>query len=150
MFQKQHRRNGMAEIQPKVGDTVSFSKTITETDVYLFAGITGDFYELHMNKVFAESAPMGKQIAHGVIAMGLASTVATNIQKKYGYWTPAVLYGYDKVRFIKPIFFGDTLTAHQTVTEFDPATNKMVSKVEVFNQRGDIVLAAQCLQKFMI
>lgn len=140
----------MADIKPQVGDTVSFSKTITETDVYLFAGITGDFYELHMNKVFAENAPMGRQIAHGVIAMGLASTVATNIMKKYGYWVPAVLYGYDKTRFIKPIFFGDTLTAHQTVTEFDPETNKMVSKVEVFNQRGEIVLAAQCLQKFMV
>lgn len=139
----------MADIKPNVGDTVSFSKTITETDVYLFAGITGDFFELHMNKVYAEAAPMGRQIAHGVIAMGLASTVATNIQKKYGYWIPAVLYGYDKVRFIKPIYFGDTLTAHQTVAEFDSETNKMVSKVEVFNQRNEIVLAAQCLQKFM-
>ncbi|MDL2209695.1 hypothetical protein LJC26_02685 [Desulfovibrio sp. OttesenSCG-928-O18] len=140
----------MAENKPNIGDTMSFSKTITETDVYLFAGITGDFYELHMNKVFAESAPMGKQIAHGVIAMGLASTVATNIQKKYEYWAPAVLYGYDRVRFTKPIFFGDTLTAHQTVIEFDPLTNKMVSKVEVFNQRCETVLAAQCLQKFMV
>lgn len=139
----------MADIKPNIGDTVSFSKTITETDVYLFAGITGDFFELHMNKVYAEAAPMGRQIAHGVIAMGLASTVATNIQKKYGYWIPAVLYGYDKVRFIKPIYFGDTLTATQTVSEFDPETNKMVSKVEVFNQRNEIVLAAQCLQKFM-
>ena len=140
----------MADIKPNVGDTVSFSKTITETDVYLFAGITGDFFELHMNKVYAEAAPMGRQIAHGVIAMGLASTVATNIQKKYGYWIPAVLYGYDKVRFIKPIYFGDTLTANQTVSEFDPETNKMVSKVEVFNQRNELVLAAQCLQKFML
>lgn len=139
----------MTERKPMAGDTVSFSKTITETDVYLFAGITGDFYELHMNKVFAESAPMGKQIAHGVLALGLASTVATNIQKKYGYWISAVLYGYDKVRFINPIFFGDTLTAHQTVSGFDPETNKMVSAIEVFNQRGDIVLAASCLQKFM-
>ncbi|MCC8193603.1 MAG: dehydratase, partial [Deltaproteobacteria bacterium] len=122
----------MTAIKPAVGDTTSFSKTITETDVYLFAGITGDFYELHMNKVYAEAAPMGRQIAHGVIAMGLASTVATNIQKKYGYWTPAVLYGYDKVRFIKPIYFGAPLPAHQTVTEFDPATDKMVSQVAVF------------------
>lgn len=139
----------MSDTRPAIGDTVSFSKTITETDVYLFAGITGDFYELHMNREFAKSAPMGQPIAHGVIAMGLASTVATNIQKKYGYWTPAVLYGYDRVRFINPIFFGDTLTAHQTVTEFDPESAKMVSKVEVFNQRNEIVLAAQCIQKFM-
>lgn len=139
----------MADKKPTVGDTISFAKTITETDVYLFAGITGDFYELHMNKEFAAKAPMGRQIAHGVIAMGLASTVATNILKKYEYWTPAVLYGYDRVRFIKPIFFGDTLTATQTVTEFDPETAKMISKVEVTNQRGETVLAAQCIQKFM-
>lgn len=139
----------MAERRPQAGDTVSFAKTITETDVYLFAGITGDFYELHMNREFAQAAPMGRQIAHGVIAMGLASTVATNIQKKYEYWAPAVLYGYDAVRFIKPVFFGDTLTARQTVTEFDPGTAKMTSTVEIFNQRDEIVLAARCLQKFM-
>ncbi len=139
----------MSDRKPQVGDTVSFSKTITETDVYLFAGITGDFYELHMNREYAEKAPMGKQVAHGVIALGLASTVATNIMTKFDYWARAVLYGYDKVRFVKPIFFGDTLTARQTVSEFDPATNKMVSKVEVVNQRGETVLAAQCLQKFL-
>lgn len=139
----------MTPIKPSPGDTVCFSKTISESDVYLFAGITGDFYELHLNKAYAEAAPLGRQIAHGVLAMGLASTVATNIQKKYAYWAPAVLYGYDRVRFIKPIFFGDTLTAHQTVLEFNPGTDKMTSKVEVFNQRGEIVLAAQCLQKFL-
>lgn len=139
----------MAGQKPKAGDTVSFSKTISESDVYLFAGITGDLYEIHVNKQFAEKTPMGRQIAHGVLSLGFASTVATNIQKKYEYWTPAVLYGYDKVRFTKPVFFGDTLTATQTVTEFDEATGKMVSKVEIINQNGETVLAAQCLQKFV-
>ncbi|CAK7046310.1 MAG: hypothetical protein DELT_00838 [Desulfovibrio sp.] len=139
----------MSGQKPRAGDTVSFSKTISESDVYLFAGITGDLYEIHVNKQFAEKTPMGRQIAHGVLSLGLASTVATNIQKKYDYWTPAVLYGYDKVRFTKPVFFGDTLTATQTVTEFDETTGKMVSKVEICNQNGDTVLAAQCLQKFV-
>ena len=139
----------MAEQKPKAGDTISFSKTISESDVYLFAGITGDLYEIHVNKQFAETTPMGRQIAHGVLSLGFASTVATNIQKKYGYWTTAVLYGYDKVRFTKPVFFGDTLTATQTVTEFDDATGKMISKVEIVNQNGETVLAAQCLQKFV-
>ena len=139
----------MADRKPKAGDTVSFSKTISESDVYLFAGITGDLYEIHVNKQFAEKTPMGRQIAHGVLSLGLASTVATNIQKKYDYWASAVLYGYDKVRFTKPVFFGDTLTATQTVTEFDEATGKMVSKVEIINQSGETVLAAQCLQKFV-
>ena len=139
----------MPELKAKVGDTVSFAKTITETDVYLFAGITGDFYQIHINKEYASKTPMGKQIAHGVLALGLASTVATLIQQKYDYGTPAVLYGYDKLRFIKPVYFGDTLTAQQTVAEVDHAGGKMISKVEIFNQREEIVLAAQCIQKFM-
>jgi acyl dehydratase len=137
------------ELKAKVGDTVSFSKTISESDVYLFAGLIGDFYEIHLNKEYAAKTPMGKQIAHGVLILGLASTVATNIQKKYDYGTPAVLYGYDKLRFVKPVFFGDTLTATQTVSEVDQASKKMTSKVEIVNQRNEVVLAAQCLQKFV-
>ena len=138
------------ELKAKVGDTVSFSKTVSESDVYLFAGITGDLFEIHVNKEFASKTPMGRQIAHGVLSMGFASTVATMIQKKYDYGITAVLYGYDKVRFIKPVFFGDTLTATQTVSEVDYETGKMVSKVEIFNQNNEIVLAAQCLQKFVM
>ncbi|CAK7004214.1 MAG: hypothetical protein DELT_00161 [Desulfovibrio sp.] len=140
----------MPDLKAKVGDTVSFSKTITETDVYLFAGLTGDFYQMHVDKEFAKKTPMGQQIAHGVLALGLASTVATNIQSKYAYPYPAVLYGYDRLRFIKPVFFGDTLTACQTVAEVDEASAKMISKVEITNQRGETVLAAQCIQKFMV
>ncbi|GHV49965.1 MaoC family dehydratase [Deltaproteobacteria bacterium] len=139
----------MSAIIAKPGDTISFSKTISESDVYLFAGIIGDFYELHLNKEYAEKTPVGRQIAHGVLVLGLASTVATNIQKKYEYPSPALLYGYDKLRFIKPTFFGDTLTACQTVTEVDKETGKMLSKVEITNQRGEVVLAAVCIQKFM-
>jgi len=137
------------ELKAKVGDTVSFSKTVSESDVYLFAGITGDLYEIHVNKEYAAKTPMGRQIVHGVLVMGFASTVATMIQKKYEYGTPAVLYGYDKVRFVRPVFFGDTLTAVQTVTEVDAASAKMISKVEIFNQNNEVVVAAQCLQKFM-
>lgn len=69
----ENRRISLAGIKPQVDDTVSFSKTITEMDVDPLAGIADDFYELHMNKKYAEFAPMGKQIVHGVIAIGLAS-----------------------------------------------------------------------------
>ncbi len=139
----------MPVLKAKVGDSISFSKTISESDVYLFAGLIGDFYEIHLNREYAAKTPMGRQIAHGVLVLGLASTVATNIQKKYEYGTPAVLYGYDKLRFVKPVFFGDTLTATQTVSEVDEASGKMVSKVEIVNQRNETVLAALCIQKFV-
>ena len=139
----------MAELKAKHGDTVSFSKTISESDVYMFAGLTGDFYRMHVDKVFAKSTPLGGRIAHGVLILGLASTVATLIQTKYDYGIPAVLYGYDRLRFVRPVFIGDTVTACQTVREVDQETKKMISRVEITNQRGEIVLAAECIQKFI-
>lgn len=133
----------------KVGDTCSYSKTISESDVYLFAGITGDFSQMHMNEEFMRTTPYKTRIVHGVLTFALGSTASTLIQVNAKADIPSVSYGYDRLRFIKPVFFGDTVTAHYTVIEVDEENMKTIAKVEVFNQRNEICVAAQHILKFI-
>lgn len=133
----------------KTGDTCSFTKTVSESDVYLFAGITGDFSQVHTNEEFMKTTPYGTRIAHGILSLAISSTASTLIQVQQKAEIPSVSYGYDRLRFVKPIFFGDTLTARYTVTETDPASMKTVAKVEVFNQKGELCTVAQHILKFL-
>jgi len=64
------------------GESVSFSKTLTETDLVLFAGITGDFDPIHVDEAYARTTPLGRRIAHGALVLGLCSTVAAMIAKR--------------------------------------------------------------------
>jgi len=139
----------MSNILPfKVGEVYEFTKTITETDVYLFAGISGDFSRIHTNEEYMKKTRYKTRIAHGVISLALASTVATMAQIEAKAELPSVSYGYDRLRFIKPVYFGDTLTAKYIITEVDEENLKTIAKVEVVNQRGEIVTAAFHILKF--
>ena len=103
----------------EVGDTVSYTKTISESDVYLFAGITGDFSQMHMNEEFMKTTPYKTRIVHGVLTFALGSTASTLIQTQARSEMPSVSYGYDRLRFTRPVYFGDTVTAVYTITEVD-------------------------------
>ena len=85
----------------KPGDRVEYSKTIGESDVYLFAGLTGDLSPNHVNEAFMQTTRFGHRIAHGVLVLGLASTASTLFVDKTG--EAAVSYGYDRVRFTHPV-----------------------------------------------
>ncbi|MHA1153991.1 MAG: MaoC/PaaZ C-terminal domain-containing protein, partial [Alphaproteobacteria bacterium] len=93
----------MFEFQVKIGDQVTFSKTVGETDVYLFAGITGDFSGNHVNEEFMKRSAYGRRIAHGVLMVGFMSTTSSlmiaKVEDKVIDETPVSL-GYDRVRFI--------------------------------------------------
>jgi 3-hydroxybutyryl-CoA dehydratase len=95
-----------------VGDTASMTKTVTEADVMAFAKITGDFNPMHVNEEFAKKSRFGKRIAHGCLSSGLISAVLG--MKLPG---PGALYAGQTVKFTKPVFFGDTITAKATVVE---------------------------------
>src|SRR5262249_24154992 len=101
------------EFYVKPGDSVSFAKTVGESNIYLFAGITGDFAVNPVNEQYMARSKYGKRIAHGVLLLGFASTCSTMmIEKCKGTSrdeTPVSL-GYDKVRFLGPVYIGDTLT----------------------------------------
>jgi 3-hydroxybutyryl-CoA dehydratase len=132
----------------EVGDSVSFSKTVGESDVYLFAGITGDFSPNHVNQEIMSKTPFKHRVAHGVLSLGFASTTSTMMIERTKM--TAVSYGYDRVRFIKPVLVGDTITATYTIAEIDEATLKTHADIEIVNQRGELCTAARHILKFIV
>jgi len=130
-----------------LNDYTIFNKTVGESDIYLFAGITGDFANNHVNASFMEETEYGKIIAHGVLLLGFTSTTSTKMAAKSGM--SAVSYGYDKVRFTNPVFVGDTITATYTIKELDEYNLKSYSLIEVRNQHNELCLVAEHILKFI-
>ncbi|MGV9713011.1 MaoC family dehydratase [Gordonia sp. NPDC003424] len=129
------------------GDTATFTKTVGEYDVYGFAGITGDFAPNHIDRSYMEAGSYGERIAHGVLILGLSSTASTAIAARAG--RRAVSYGYDRVRFVAPVFIGDTVTITYTVDTIDETTDKSYSSVVATNQRGETCMVATHVMKFL-
>ncbi|QQK77775.1 MaoC family dehydratase N-terminal domain-containing protein [Salicibibacter cibarius] len=134
----------------EIGDKVTFSKTVGETDVYMFAGITGDFAPNHVNEEYMNKTPYKKRIAHGVLSIGFASTTSSLFFEKVDTkGMGAVSYGYDRIRFIQPIFIGDTVTVHYTIAEIDHENLKSIAEIEIYNQNNEICTAGQHILKFI-
>lgn len=136
----------------KVGETASFAKTITETDLVLFSGLTGDFDPIHVNEAYARTTPFGKRIAHGALVMGLLSTTASMMSRRSverGSTATSVSLGYDRIRFLKPVFIGETLTARYEIEAIDEDALRSRSKVEVTNQDGELCLAGIHIMKWV-
>src|SRR5947209_10919851 len=101
----------MSEFYVAVGDTTTFTKTVGEHDVYGFAGISGDFAPNHVNKAYMERSRYGRLIAHGALLVGYMSTASTRMAERT-HSDPSVTgvsLGYDRMRFLAPVFFGDTI-----------------------------------------
>jgi 3-hydroxybutyryl-CoA dehydratase len=129
-----------------VGKKVTMRKTVGESDVYLFAGITGDLGPNHCDEEFMRSTPYGHRIAHGVLAVGFMSTCSTKV---IGDLPPAavVSYGYDRVRFPRPLYIGDTVTVTYEIVERDEAALKTFARVTCTTDRGDTVAVATHILK---
>ncbi len=137
----------------EVGQHYTFAKTVGETDVTLFAGLTGDFSPTHVNEQYMqEKTNIGRRIAHGALLVGYMSTVSTisieHVIHKEGLSDFPVNSGYDRIRFLKPVLLGDTITAHYTVTNVDNARGRSVAKVEVVNQKGETVAVADHIMRW--
>ncbi|TGN09137.1 MaoC family dehydratase [Leptospira ilyithenensis] len=126
------------EIQIK--DTAQFTKTITETDVYLFAGISGDFNPLHVDEEYAKTTPFGTRIAHGGLAASLLAPVLG--MKLPGLGTLALE---TTTKFRKPVYFGDTITCKVEVTEKLEKLKAVRLKVVWTNQKGEVVSKGDAL-----
>ena len=136
----------------EVGDRAEFSKTITETDLALFAAVSGDFDPIHVDEAYARTTPFGRRIAHGGLSLALLSTVSALISRRArdrGSRGTSVSFGYDRIRFLAPVFVGDTLTARYTVLELDPATQRSRSRVEVLKANGELAVAGEHLMKWL-
>src|SRR5918912_1746716 len=114
----------MSDFYVKPGDRVTFAKTVGESDVYLFAGITGDLAVNHVNEQYMAASKYGRRFAHGVLLVGFMSTCSTMMidacRGTAGDETPVSL-GYDKVRFLRPVFIGDTVTLTYRIADVDAA-----------------------------
>ncbi len=126
--------NGKSLAEMSVGMKASTSKTITEHDVYTFAGITGDFNPAHVNEEFARESFFGRRVAHGVLTAGLVSAVL-GMQLP----GPGAIYVSQSLKFLKPVYFGDTVTAEVEVAELVPARNRVRFLTRCVNQNGDLV-----------
>jgi acyl dehydratase len=130
-----------------VGLKAQFSKTVGESDVYLFAGITGDLDPNHVDEEYCKSTPFGHRIAHGALIVGYMSTASTLVLQGFG--GPVVSLGYDRIRFVKPVLIGDTITVNYEIVERDLDRQRTIATVEVTNQRGETVAVATHLQKVL-
>ncbi|MCD8077815.1 MAG: MaoC family dehydratase [Lachnospiraceae bacterium] len=137
------------ELPLKVGDSCQFVKTVSESDVYLFSGITGDFSQMHFNEEFMKTTQYGTRIVQGVLTFALSCTASTNLQIQMNSPIPSASYGYDHLRFVKPVFFGDTITCTETAAKLDPENMKVYLDVVVTNQRDEVVLVATHILKFL-
>jgi len=124
----------------ELGQEASFSKTVTETDVVLFAGISGDFNPIHMNEEFARQTPFKKRIAHGALPYSLIAPVLG--MKLPGLGTVVVEI---RCRFKAPTFFGDTITATATVAEKIPEKHWVRMDLHWTNQRGETVATGEAV-----
>jgi len=117
-----------------IGQQASMSKTISEHDVYTYAGITGDFNPVHINAEFAKNSMFGERIAHGMISAGLISAVI-------GTSLPGAntIYMGQDLSFRAPVKFGDTITATVEVVEKIEGKNRIILKTTVTNQTGKVV-----------
>ena len=124
----------------KIGDAAEFTKTISESDVYLYAGLTGDLNPAHINEAYAEKTFFKTRIAHGMLSAGFISAVLGN--KLPG---PGTIYMKQELNFLAPVRIGDTITARAEVIEMIVDKNRVRLKTTCSNQEGKVVLDGEAL-----
>ena len=124
----------------QVGDRAEFSKTISEADVYLYAGITGDLNPAHINEEYGKKTFFKTRIAHGMLLGGLISGVLGN--KLPG---PGTIYIRQEMDFLSPVRFGDTITAAVEISKIDKGRKRVKLKTTCVNQEGTPVLKGEAV-----
>jgi 3-hydroxybutyryl-CoA dehydratase len=124
----------------KVGDTAEFTKTVSEADIYLYAGVTGDVNPAHIDEVYAQKTFFKTRIAHGMLLAGFISTVLGN--KLPGHGT---VYMKQELSFLGPVHIGDTITARAEVVEVVTEKNRVKLKTVCVNQDGNTVVDGEAL-----
>ena len=124
----------------EIGQEAGFSKTISESDVYLFAGVSGDFNPLHVNEQYAKTTRFKTRIAHGVLPQSLIAPVLG--MKLPGLGSVAVEI---RTRFKAPTFFGDTITATARVAEKLPEKRWVRMELSWTNQEGIVVAEGEAV-----
>ncbi|MGD9505169.1 MAG: MaoC family dehydratase [Syntrophobacteraceae bacterium] len=124
----------------QVGDAAEFSKTVSESDIYLYAGITGDFNPAHVNEAYAKKTYFKTRIAHGMLAAGFISAIlGTQLPG------PGTIYMKQELSFLAPVRIGDTITARVEVTEIIKEKKQVKLRTTCSNQEGELVLDGEAV-----
>ena len=132
------RGKTMADVQ--VGDAAEFAKTISEADVYLYAGLTGDLNPAHVNEAYASQTFFKSRIAHGMLSGGLISAVL-GMQLP----GPGAIYLRQVLNFLAPVRIGDTITARAEVVDRDEKKNRLTLRTTCTNQSGVMVVDGEAV-----
>lgn len=142
----------MSVMKVEIGEYVQFAKTVSESDIYMFAGITGDFSGNHVNQEFMRTSIYGERVAHGALLVGFMSTTSTMIIARClekGATSTPVSLGYDRIRFLNPVFIGDTITVRYEIVEITPSRKRTKATIQVTNQHGKVVAVAEHILKWL-
>jgi len=124
----------------RIGDSAEFSKTISESDIYLYAGITGDFNPAHINETYAAGTVFETRIAHGMLLAGIiCSVVGTQLPG------PGTIYVRQELDFLAPVRIGDTVTARVEVKGIAIEKNRVALKTTCIKQDGTLTLAGEAI-----
>lgn len=131
---------GKTVAELRVGDSADFSKTVSESDIYLYAGVTGDFNPAHVNEAYARKTFFKTRIAHGMLTAGFISAILAN--KLPG---PGTIYLKQELSFLAPVYIGDTVTARVEIVEIDAEKNRVSLRTTCVNQDGKDILDGSAL-----
>ena len=124
----------------KLGDVAELSKTVSESDIYLYAGVTGDFNPVHLNQVYAEKTYFKTRIAHGMLFAGFISAVIGNHLPG-----PGTIHITQELHFLAPVHIGDTITSRVKITEIMTEKKRIRLKTTCINQNGTTVLDGEAI-----
>jgi len=144
----------MTPFYVEIGQVFTFSKTVSESDIYLFAGLTGDFSANHVDEEAMKKTPYGQRIAHGALLVGYMSNCSTqacaaSVGRSATAGETAVSLGYDKIRFLKAVFMGDTITVHYKIAAIDTEKRRAYADIDITNQKGELVSVATHILKWV-
>ena len=126
----------------ELGDKAVISKTITDADILLFAAVSCDNYPLHVDEEYAKSTRFGKKVAHGMLTASLLSATNGMLLQKPGGISLA-----QTLKFLKPVFAGDTITACTEVIEIVADKRRLRCRTTCTNQRGELVIDGEALEQ---
>jgi 3-hydroxybutyryl-CoA dehydratase len=134
------------------GLSVSFTVTVSVDDIAAFARLSGDDYEAHTDPARMAASSFGGIIAHGALLVGYmsaAGTKAIRAAQARGNSTTPVSLGYERMRFVAPVFPGDTVSVSYAVKSVDAERNRSLADVEITNQAGTVVAVAEHIMKWL-
>ncbi|WP_233837382.1 MaoC family dehydratase [Paraburkholderia sp. ZP32-5] len=142
----------MSDFYLRIGDTVSLEKHVSAAAIYAFADISGDRSPNHVDEQAMAASVYGRVIAHGALMVAYMSACSTAIVERVNgvrdRETPVSL-GYDRIRFLKPVFAGDTIRLDYTVVSADLERRRTEAEIRIVNQHGELVGVAMHILKWV-